>query len=210
MYYLYLITNSVNNKNYVGYTSKTPEKRFAQHIKEASENSTRALCKALNKYGTENFSLRYMGSAADKEQAKLFEQRFIFIFGSFGAKGYNMNPGGIGGDTSQTPGYIKAKSEGKFRNTLRKHDPEHVEKRASALRNKKRSKEITEKMIATRLANGIVCGPLKGIQFSDDHIKNLSIAAINRPKKSCLHCNKMVDQLNYKKWHGDNCKLYHT
>ena len=91
-----------------------------------------------------------MGSAADKEQAKLFEQRFIFMFGSFGAKGYNMNPGGIGGDTSQTPGYIKAKSEGKFRNTLRKHDPEHVEKRASALRGKTRPPEVREKISNAR------------------------------------------------------------
>jgi len=26
------------------------------------------------------------------------------------------------------------------------------------------------------------------------------------PKTSCPHCNKMVDLLNMKRWHGDNCK----
>lgn len=35
MYTIYLITNKVNNKKYVGITSKSVEVRFAQHLKAA-------------------------------------------------------------------------------------------------------------------------------------------------------------------------------
>jgi len=28
----------------------------------------------------------------------------------------------------------------------------------------------------------------------------------NRSKIKCPHCNRIFDQLNYKKWHGDKCK----
>jgi len=30
---------------------------------------------------------------------------------------------------------------------------------------------------------------------------------IETVKEECPHCNKMVDRLNMKKWHGDKCKL---
>ena len=40
-----------------------------------------------------------------------------------------------------------------------------------------------------------------------------SVEVSNRMKKifskkiKCVHCNKDFDQLNYNRWHGDNCKL---
>lgn len=46
-----------------------------------------------------------------------------------------------------------------------------------------------------------------GRKKSIDHCKNLTLAMLNREKKECVHCNKLVDAMNYSKWHGDNCKI---
>jgi hypothetical protein len=60
-----------------------------------------------------------------------------------------------------------------------------------------------------------------GVSKSENHRKNLSIAAKNRseehrrklsesniksPKKECPHCSKLIDVRNYGKYHGSKCK----
>jgi group I intron endonuclease len=92
-----VITNLANGKKYVGYTSKLVEARWNEH-KTHSKNPRyrkRRLYQAFNKYGIENFSCRYVGSAHSLEQAKCFEQRVIAVHDSF-QNGYNMTPGGDG------------------------------------------------------------------------------------------------------------------
>lgn len=72
--------------------------------------------------------------------------------------------------------------------------------------------------------------PLSGKEKTEEHLKNLSEAMKNsekhkealnseeyklkmseivksRPKKLCVHCDKMIDPGNYAKLHGDKCKL---
>jgi hypothetical protein len=29
---------------------------------------------------------------------------------------------------------------------------------------------------------------------------------LNSPKQQCLYCNKIIDQMNYARWHGEKCK----
>lgn len=48
----------------------------------------------------------------------------------------------------------------------------------------------------------------RGKNFSDDHKKGLSIAAKNRSKVICGHCNREVTPQMYKRWHGESCKSY--
>jgi hypothetical protein len=42
--------------------------------------------------------------------------------------------------------------------------------------------------------------------ISDEHRKNISIAAKNRPRHICPHCGKEATGSNYYRWHNDNCK----
>lgn len=53
MYYLYKITNLLNNKNYIGVTNRNPEERFAEHKKPSSKSF---ISKAIQSDGIENFS----------------------------------------------------------------------------------------------------------------------------------------------------------
>jgi ribosomal protein L37AE/L43A len=42
---------------------------------------------------------------------------------------------------------------------------------------------------------------------SDEHKMNMSIAAKNRPRKTCPHCGKNATIQNIERWHLDNCKF---
>ena len=55
MGYIYKITNTINNKIYIGQTSKTIEERFKAHISKAKQHINRYLYDAMNHYGYENF-----------------------------------------------------------------------------------------------------------------------------------------------------------
>lgn len=59
MAYIYKITNTINNKLYIGKTVNTIEKRFNQHKNESKteRSKKRPLYRAINKYGIENFEI---------------------------------------------------------------------------------------------------------------------------------------------------------
>lgn len=93
--YIYLVTNLINNKKYVGFTSRTPQRRWKEHI--TGNGCAALLDKAIKKYGAHNFQFEVLHSS-DDFQATLHEQeeRFIRQFDShykYG-HGYNMSFGG--------------------------------------------------------------------------------------------------------------------
>ena len=61
---LYLITNTVNNKKYVGKTYQEVETRFKQHVSDSirERNKNRPLYRAMRKYGVENFTVELIVS----------------------------------------------------------------------------------------------------------------------------------------------------
>jgi len=54
-----VITNDVNEKQYVGKTLETIDKRFKQHIRDRNrdEYRNRPLYRAMNKYGVDHFTV---------------------------------------------------------------------------------------------------------------------------------------------------------
>lgn len=93
---IYVITNLVNKKQYVGKTqSLTAEGRFRQHIGAAKSDSTMVIHKAMRKYGIENFIVEVLDTANDAEELKLKECEWISKLNTFG-QGYNFTPGGDG------------------------------------------------------------------------------------------------------------------
>ena len=46
----------------------------------------------------------------------------------------------------------------------------------------------------------------KGIPHPEERRQQLSEVLNNKPKKTCPHCGKDFNFLNYGRWHGDNCK----
>lgn len=85
--YVYLITNNVNNKKYIG-QSNNPQKRFKQHCNPNAYTSL--LNRAINKYGEKNFSLDilYYGENYNEE-----EKKYIALYNTID-NGYNIQEGG--------------------------------------------------------------------------------------------------------------------
>jgi group I intron endonuclease len=52
---IYVATNQITGKKYVGQTTKTLEKRMNQHLVAANNGSTTKFHQALRQYGFENF-----------------------------------------------------------------------------------------------------------------------------------------------------------
>jgi group I intron endonuclease len=92
--YIYLIRNIINDKIYIGQTTKTPEKRFRQHVYTSKRLKTQ-LYNSMNKYGEENFIVEVLEVVQDKS---LLDPREIYWIAELEPE-YNMT---IGGQRSST------------------------------------------------------------------------------------------------------------
>lgn len=61
-YKLYLVTNTLNGKVYVGLTIGTLEKRLKQHFAAARSGRKSAFATAINKYGEGAFTIELIQS----------------------------------------------------------------------------------------------------------------------------------------------------
>jgi group I intron endonuclease len=84
---IYCITNRINGKKYIGYTTRPIEERINEHFAPSSHKSGYAIHKAIKKYGKENFDycILYEGKNALEK-----EDHFIKLLNCE----YNMTPGG--------------------------------------------------------------------------------------------------------------------
>lgn len=91
MGYIYKITNLINNKVYIGQTSRTIATRWSQH-KNSSLTVDTHLYRAMRKYGIENFIIEPI------EETVLLNEREIYWISYYNSfeKGYNMTQGGEG------------------------------------------------------------------------------------------------------------------
>lgn len=95
MAFIYVITNNVNGKQYVGKTNGTIEKRFKEHIKDSKKRrcEKRPLYSAMNKYGIEHFSIAILEECSAEESADR-EIYWIDKLCTYGHNGYNATKGG--------------------------------------------------------------------------------------------------------------------
>ena len=96
MGYIYLITNQINNKKYVGKTTKSIKERWEEHLKDSKKEKCeiRPLYRAIRKYGIENFTIEEIEkcniiSLSEKEQY------WIKYYNTY-EDGYNATLGGDG------------------------------------------------------------------------------------------------------------------
>ena len=94
MAYLYEIKNRINNKTYIGYTTKTVKERFNEHCKLSESGKGYHLHKAMRKYGKENFEIKVLVEDERLDYIKELEKNYIEK-----QEGYNIHGGGQGGDT---------------------------------------------------------------------------------------------------------------
>lgn len=96
MSYIYKIINKINNKIYVGYTSRSVERRFYEHCWAAENtNCSSILHLAINKYGKNSFQIEVIKKFDEKEEDWIeLEKYYIKYFNSLSPNGYNVLEGG--------------------------------------------------------------------------------------------------------------------
>ena len=123
---LYIHKNKINEKVYVGITSRNPEKRWGNKGNgykpdKASDKPTH-FWMAIQKYGWDSFEHQIIITGLFKDEAELLEQQYIQMFDSYN-NGYNSNLGGSTGSM----GYRhteNAKKNMKLKRIGRKHTEE--------------------------------------------------------------------------------------
>jgi group I intron endonuclease len=191
---VYLITNKINGRQYVGQTSKTLESRWYDHINVRNRPSCSYLHNAILKHTPEQFNIETLVIVETKEQMDLYEKVFIKALNTKVPNGYNLTDGGDG-----VLGYVfteeqrrkvsegqrgrkmsaKAKQKLLERNKGNKFSqgvkmPEEHRLRLIAInKGSKRSPEILEKMSKAH----------KGLKHTEETKIKMSLAAKNRYAK---------------------------
>ena len=97
--YIYKITNKINQKIYIGQTSRTIAIRWKSHCYtafcEKSKDYDFPLYRAIRKYGIENFLVEEIDQAFSQEELDQKEIQYIEEYDSY-RKGYNASLGGSG------------------------------------------------------------------------------------------------------------------
>ena len=87
--FVYLVTNKLDGKKYVGQTTRTLEQRFAEHSKADT-----LLGKAIRTDGAENFSIEVLATCETQEELDEQERFFIAKLDCKFPNGYNTMNGG--------------------------------------------------------------------------------------------------------------------
>lgn len=105
MAYIYLITNKINGKQYVGKTENTIDERWKEHIKDSKKEryEKRPLYDAIQKYGIDNFEIKELEYL--KEGGELLSNREIYWIKQLKTYGHNGYNATIGGDGSTLYNY---------------------------------------------------------------------------------------------------------
>jgi group I intron endonuclease len=174
---IYIITNTINGKQYVGMTSKTLDCRFSGHKADARRNKPWRLHKALRKYGEDNFKIDLLEetNASNLDELGRIETYYIEKL----KPEYNMSLGGEGNRGVDMSG----EKNGMF--------------------NKHHTQESREKMSANRKGKGARPGELNprygkpgtfaGKQHTEEtKLKMSKPKSVPRQRVVCEHCGKEV------------------
>jgi len=89
---IYLATNQINSKIYIGKTVRTVERRWSQHVSSARSGATTYFHNAIRKYGDDAFEISILETVDDPGVLNDREIHWISTL----HPDYNMTPGGDG------------------------------------------------------------------------------------------------------------------
>jgi group I intron endonuclease len=116
---IYKATNTINNKSYIGQTTRTLEKRISDHSAASKNTKHRYFTNAIKKYGITNFNWQILEQCKTKEELDLAEIKWIEHFNTLNEDfGYNLKTGGSYGKHSDKTKKIIADGKVKEKNPM--------------------------------------------------------------------------------------------
>lgn len=95
---IYVVTNKINGKQYVGQTVRDLGDRLKRHFNDAEKGDDLYFHRAILKYGKENFLIEEIDTAETREELNKKEIYWIGKLDTY-KNGYNSTLGGEGGNT---------------------------------------------------------------------------------------------------------------
>ena len=94
---VYVLTNTVTKKQYVGITTESADTRFDRHVAGASSHKHKnpnGLAAAIREYGADAFKVETIASADNVGELGKLEKHYIESYGTIVPDGYNISAGG--------------------------------------------------------------------------------------------------------------------
>lgn len=94
--FIYVIKNHINNKLYIGQTTRIIEIRWKEHIRHSKYDDL-IIYRAIRKYGVQNFYIEKLEEVIYNKQEELDarETYYISLYNTIDkSKGYNISTGG--------------------------------------------------------------------------------------------------------------------
>lgn len=189
--FIYMITNLINSKIYIGKTINSIKQRMCEHISFGNRNKTKIMLisRAIQKYGKENFSIQILTECNNIQDLNEWEIMFIHLAKNksvypYGC--YNIAEGGKGGDTYTYLSEIdKQKRIEKMKKSRMmqlygfKHTEENKKKISSKMMGNKNAKgnkysEETKKKMSSRMKGRTANN--KGKKMLDEQKLKISIS----------------------------------
>lgn len=185
---IYLITNLINDKKYIGCTSKdVPEYRWTEHKLSAKNNSSNIIHCAIRKYKPEKFTFEIIEYCETLDEMYESEIEWISHYDTFLGEGYNMTAGG-------DCGAIKFGEDNGFYG--KKHSKETKQKMSEAQKGKIISEETREKIRQSTL----------GRKHSAESIRKMSASKIGMTHTDETKLKISENKLEYYKTHESHMK----
>ena len=145
--FIYLVTNRINGKQYIGQTTQSVESRWKGHLKKRPSRHLLGL--AIEKYGSQNFDLRTLIQVGSKEDLNYYERGLISAFNTKAPHGYNLTDGGDGVPNPSNESRLKMS----LSHLGHKPSEETLLKKSLALKGRKQSAEAVRKRAISLLGN---------------------------------------------------------
>lgn len=108
--YLYKISNTENNKIYIGQSVNVHD-RWIAHKSEARTRPQMAISNAINKYGEDKFAIEIIATCTSTNDADDIEIELIKQYNSKAPNGYNVSSGGKASPETRFKKYHKPTKE---------------------------------------------------------------------------------------------------
>ena len=166
MGYVYKITNTINNKSYIGISIYEPEKgRIEDHL---SGRGNRIIANAVEKYGKDAFTYEILEENVFDELLRDLEVVYIANYNTVAPHGYNLTHGG-GGTGKHSEVSRRKNSEAHKGKRL---SPEHRRKISEGNRGKTMSAKARRKMSESKKGENNPSFGKKPHNFGKSHSEN--------------------------------------